>query len=359
MKPLKNKDRLEELMRKYVAKEHTSAEAEELFDLLRFVYQPEMLEEFFEDRWAFEDRAEAKVIWEDVLRAREVKSLQSSEMKRKARIQPLWKWSAAASVLLLISILWWNFGTQSDLIAYSTGYGETQEIILEDGTEIILNANSEITWNRRWKENGIRKVDLKGEAYFDVAHVDWENTDSIERMPFQVRTEDMVIDVLGTAFNVTKRKGETTVFLERGVVQLDFLSSLLDFEPQISEEIKKNDMSNQSIPEKTMKMVPGEVVTYSSQTLKLEKTVELSTRDLTEWKDGTLSYHDIDFGEMLEHLEGIYGKQFEVQDSSILDRRVTVGFPYEDWETVRNLMEVSLQIELRTGSEGNVEIKKK
>src|SRR5690625_998056 len=357
MKPLNNTDRLEELMKKYLAKEYTSAEAEELFDLLRSVHQPEMLEAFFEDRWALEDRPEAKMVWEDVLRAREEKSLQSS--KRKPRIHPLWRWSAAASVLLLISILWWNFGTQTEFVTYSTGYGETQEIILEDGTEIILNANSEMTWNRRWEGNGIRKVELKGEAYFDVAHVEWENTDSVGRMPFQVRTEDMVIDVLGTAFNVTKRKGETTVFLERGVVKLDFLSGLLDFESQVSEDIKKKDTPKQTISEKTMKMIPGEVVTYSSQTRKLEKTVDLDARDLTEWKEGTLSYHDIDFGEMLDHLEGIYGKQFEVQDSGILDRRVTVGFPYEDWETVRNLMEVSLQIELRTGSEGNVEIKKK
>src|SRR5690625_6582319 len=110
----------------------------------------------------------------------------------------------------------------------------------------------------------------------------------------------MLSEVLGTAFNVTKRKGETTVFLERGVVQLDFLSGLLDFESQVSEDIKKNDMSNQSISEKTMKMEPGEVVTYSSQTRKLEKTGDLSARDLTEWKDGTLSYHDIQFREMLE-----------------------------------------------------------
>src|SRR5690625_8041255 len=91
-------------------------------------------------------------------------------------------------------------------------------------------------------------------------------------MPFQVRTEDMVIDVLVTAFNVTKRKGETTVFLERGVVQLDFLSGLLDFESQVSEDTKKKDTPKQTISEKTMKMEPGEVVTYSSQTRKLEKT---------------------------------------------------------------------------------------
>src|SRR5690625_4361839 len=153
MKPMNNKDRLEELMKKYLAKEHSSADAEELFDLLRSIHQPEGLEAFFEDRWALEDRAEAKVVWEDVLRAREEKSLQYS--KRKARIHPLWRWSAAASVLLLISILWWNFGTQPELIAYSTGYGETQEIILEDGTEISLNTRSESTVNRSWKESVI------------------------------------------------------------------------------------------------------------------------------------------------------------------------------------------------------------
>src|SRR5690625_3437207 len=88
---------------------------------------------------------------------------------------------------------------------------------------------------------------------------------------------------IGDGFNVTKRKGETTVFLERGVVQLDFLSGLLDFESQVSEDTKKKDTPKQTISEKTMKMEPGEVVTYSSQTRKLEKTVDLDARDLTEW----------------------------------------------------------------------------
>src|SRR5690625_5580452 len=188
MKPLNNTDRLEELMKKYLAKEHTSAEAEELFDLLRSVHQPEMLEAFFEDRWALEDRPESRSIWEDGLRAREEKSLQSS--KRKARIHPLWRWSAAASVLLLISILWWNFGTQTEFVTYSTGYGETQEIILEDGTEIILNANSEMTWNRRWEGNGIRKVELKGEDYFDVANGEWEETDYVVRVRSEEHTSE-------------------------------------------------------------------------------------------------------------------------------------------------------------------------
>lgn len=361
MKPLNDKDRLEELMKKYLAKEHTSAEAEELFDLLRFVHQPEMLEAFFEDRWDVEDRPEAMVVWKDVLRARASKRVESADIKKKAPIHSLWKWSVAASVLLLISVLWWTLNIEPEFVTYTTGFGETQEIILEDGTEIVLNANSEITWNSRWKEGGVREIDLKGEAYFDVAHVEWESADSVGRMPFQVRTEDMVIDVLGTAFNVTKRKGETTVFLERGVVQLDFLSSLLDFdiESTSTEEGDEEEEVVQKISEKSMRMEPGEVVTYSSQTRKLEKTVDLSTRDLTEWKEGTLSYHDIEFREMLDHLEGIYGKQFEVQDPEILDRRVTVGFPYEDWETVRKLMEVSLQIELQSVEGGNVEIKNK
>ncbi|MBO9684330.1 MAG: FecR domain-containing protein [Flavisolibacter sp.] len=66
-------------------------------------------------------------------------------------------------------------------------------ISLPDGTVVMLNANSRISYNEKFKGD-TREVTLSGEAYFDVAH------DAVH--PFIVHTKTGDIKVLGTTFNV-------------------------------------------------------------------------------------------------------------------------------------------------------------
>ncbi|WP_289023991.1 FecR family protein [uncultured Salegentibacter sp.] len=74
-------------------------------------------------------------------------------------------------------------------------FGKTFELRLTDGSEIILNAGTELKYPVAFLDEGNREVFLKGEAYFKVAH------DSLR--PFLVSTSQMEIEVLGTQFNVT------------------------------------------------------------------------------------------------------------------------------------------------------------
>ena len=360
MTPSKPNDRLEELMRKYLAREQTPAETEELFDLMQSVHNPRILEEFFKARWNIEDRPKINMIWKDVLAARAARQPVSEKKKgRVLSVQPLWKWAVAASILAVISFLWWNQTSQPEFIIYTTDFGETKEIQLEDGSHITLNANSVLRWDKNWNTNRIRKAELQGEAFFEVAHVDL-TIDSLSlsegqstRMPFQVESAGMVIEVLGTSFNVEERRGEARVYLKEGSVKLYFPGNERS-DPDPTEDKSK---SNPSASTKSVLMEVGETVQYSSRTREWVRLGADMASSITEWKDGILIFDDVRFGDMLQRMEDIYGKSFEVEDPRLLERLVNFEVPYENWETIEKLMSVTLQLEFDTSEEGGIIIK--
>ena len=108
-----------------------------------------------------------------------------------------------------------------------------------------------------------------------------------------------------------------------------------------------------------VKMLPGEWVRYSATADELvQKTLD-KEESVTEWKDGTLSYQDVEFQFMLENLEDIYGKSFVVADSALLHKRVKVGVPYENWKAVKEMMGWMLDIEVVEMDENQVRIEKR
>ncbi len=95
-----------------------------------------------------------------------------------------------------------------------SGKGVRKSVMLPDGTRVFLNASSMLSFDPGIKQNKLRRVNLQGEAYFDVKH----DADH----PFVIHTEKISIRVLGTAFNVkaypNEMKCETTLI--RGSIEL-------------------------------------------------------------------------------------------------------------------------------------------
>lgn len=365
-KNVNNQQEIKQLLEKHLARKLSSAETNELFDRLRTVHDPEELDVFLRNHWNLNRFADATtdLSWGEVLDYNNRRIDLEREHNRRIRIRRMWQWSIAASVLIFISIAWLNWNTDPAHITYTTDFGETKNIVLNDGTSVILNANSSLTWNNNWKEDAARFVGLHGEAFFDVSHVDYSTNlgsgteEDKKRMPFQVYTSDVVINVLGTAFNVADRRGETQVYLENGSIKLGLLDSLID--KNNKKAIVRNDGADRvSSASKSVMMLPGETVEYSAQSQDLKKINPENAGSLTEWKEGSLVYHDIDFAQMLEHLEDIYGKQFIVRDSTLLETKVSFGLPYKDWKTVKSLMELSLQIELTPKENDQIFIEKR
>lgn len=94
----------------------------------------------------------------------------------------------------------------------STAKGETYQVRLPDGSLVVLNAASSLTYATSLNERGERKVKLIGEAYMEVA--------KDKKHPFIVESRNQQIEVLGTHFNVNAYEDEDksrTTLLEGSV----------------------------------------------------------------------------------------------------------------------------------------------
>lgn len=96
--------------------------------------------------------------------------------------------------------------------------GKTFELVLSDGTFVLLGPSSELTYPVQFDASSTREVTLRGEAYFEV-------TKSSNR--FAVNTNRMKLQVYGTTFNVLSRNNfpDEAVLLE-GVVGITPVNSL-------------------------------------------------------------------------------------------------------------------------------------
>lgn len=125
-------------------------------------------------------------------------------------LNPLRKWmQVAAAVVLLFGGSYLFYSSLDSSIV--TKYAESTEAILPDGSQIVLNAESKISYNeKKWNEK--RNVVLEGEAYFKVA----------KGKQFTVATKDGVVTVLGTQFNVENRNGFFEVSCYEGLVSVTY-----------------------------------------------------------------------------------------------------------------------------------------
>lgn len=83
-----------------------------------------------------------------------------------------------------------------------TPKGGQYQIRLPDGTQVWLNAASSMKFPVSFSSSKQRKVELKGEAYFEVAHN--------KKQPFIVKTDRQEVEVLGTHFDVKSYPDEKT-----------------------------------------------------------------------------------------------------------------------------------------------------
>lgn len=113
----------------------------------------------------------------------------------------------AAVIAIVLGGIYFYLNTQNESV--STQYAENKTVLLPDTSEIILNAESHISYDEKnWDRQ--RTISLKGEAFFKVAK---GNT-------FTVTTDQGEVRVLGTQFNVEDRAGFFEVSCFEGLVSV-------------------------------------------------------------------------------------------------------------------------------------------
>ncbi len=127
-----------------------------------------------------------------------------NELLNKQKMR--WGISIAASILVIFGFY---FAFSSNNTSYKTSFAEQITFELPDGSEVVLNAKSEIIFNEKnWDSN--RSVNLKGEAYFKVE----------KGNNFSVITSNGEVNVLGTQFNVNSSDTYFEVICYEGKVKV-------------------------------------------------------------------------------------------------------------------------------------------
>ncbi|MDB5147589.1 MAG: hypothetical protein JWQ57_1609 [Mucilaginibacter sp.] len=105
-------------------------------------------------------------------------------------------------------------GTNADapvINTISTPRGGQYQLVLSDGSKVCLNSASSLSFPTRFTGK-TREVTITGEAYFEVA----KNA----KMPFRVKSDNTIVEVLGTHFNIMAYNDEAemkTTLLEGSV----------------------------------------------------------------------------------------------------------------------------------------------
>lgn len=307
----------ERIIRKLFAKQCTRFELELLFEMLQQDQEetgPEIMMELFEQLEHVPELEEA--VSNEILEKIK-KATGKKEETHKRKVIPIqgnkfnfWRGVAAAVAVVIVASWMIAQRLQPQEIIVQSPYGEMQDVVLPDGSLVTLNGNSKIEYLPEWSEGELRTIKLWGEAFFKVVKEPVRNT------KFQVITEDLTVEVLGTAFNVNTRQEASEVFLEEGQVRLS--------------------LKNSDTP--AILLQPGEVVTYSISKKLLLKPQIVDQASEISWKEGILTFKDTPLKKILEELFATNIFEFEIRDKELEVKEFTISVPNNDIDVAMNLL---------------------
>jgi transmembrane sensor len=232
-------------------------------------------------------------------------------MKRSAL---RWWWAAAAVAIIAVgSVLFLNKQATTPTSVH-TAYGEIREQQLPDGSKVMLNANSEISYH----EGATREVWLKGEAFFHVAK-------TASKARFIVHADGFDVVVTGTQFNVSNREGKTNVMLTEGSVTLKTRQG------------------------KEICMKPGDFVEFNAQQPELKTAREES---VLAWKEKKLDFDHTPLSIAVKNIEDLYGVTIRLANKEIGDKPLTGIMENDNLDVFLKALEATTEFHVvRKGNE--------
>lgn len=180
----------------------------------------------------------------------------------------------------------------SSPVEQKTANGQQLKLTLPDGTKVMLNAGSAISYPKAFAAN-IREVNLTGEAFFDVVRN--------EEAPFVIRTGEVTTKVLGTSFNVR-------AYPENGAVQVAVVEGKVKVNAEIGSATQKASVC----------LTKSEMATFQKEAGELTVS-KYDEKEQIGWKDGMLYFQKSDFASTIMKLERWYGVKFRVAGSVRMD----------------------------------------
>lgn len=227
---------------------------------------------------------------------------------------------AAAVAVLVAASLWLFRPTNSgdNLTVFSKS--EVKEQALTDGSQIALNQFSTASYSIG--ADGSRQVQLKGDAFFDVAR----DTNH----PFIINTQEVNITVLGTSFYVDSRdqQDKIQVIVTSGTVAME--------------------VGNQKVI-----LTKGEVGTYLKSSQQLSEQTNMDPNFLA-WKTKRLVYKNERLEKVVYDLNRTFHAQVSLADPDLKNCPITATYQDKSLNAILRIIEKTLTLKATTNGQQTV-----
>ncbi len=246
-------------------------------------------------------------------------SSKTKQPKIRSSFLTLQRVAAVAIIVVSTFLLYFYFSKPAEIVI--TAQTENIEQVLPDGSVVSLHAGSQLTYPEVFTTKS-RNVQLKGEAYFKVAH------DASK--PFIVASGDAMVEVLGTEFNVNSNStsGNTEVVLTTGKVSVYYIEN----------------------PSEKVLLSPGEKAELIADQMFIRKQTNTDPNYMA-WKTRVLVFDNETLSQVVKTLRSVYQTSITLTDNESAECRVTASFNDQSLQSVLEVLKETLELQVQMDGE--------
>lgn len=241
--------------------------------------------------------------------------------------------SVAAAAAIVLLLLTGEFFAVKHLSADTTTCLVTAEnskgrFTLPDGSVVWLNADSKLSYSEEFSQDGIRSVELEGEAFFDI------KPDSLH--PFRVEMGKLKVKVLGTRFNASYMPAFNTeeVTLQSGHVEVS------GFRAQ------------------PVTLHPNQSCSYDPRSGHVS-VKEVESSNYCSWTGESIVFENMALRDILTNLEHWYNVRFQIGEGVDTSTRISFTLRPETLEQTLDIISTLTHLQCRQTNKLHVTISKK
>jgi len=224
---------------------------------------------------------------------------------------------------------------------------DNREVVLADGSKVILNKNSQIFLSEGFGKSN-RVITLSGEAYFDVAHN--------STLPFIVQAGTVRIRAVGTVFNVR-------AYADEKGIETSLLRGAVEITRQGHEKLKLLLKPNEKVVVPVVKPAVEAVKkkhendSYTIKLLQVEKNSGMIAE--IAWVNHKLVFDNEPLSQIAQKLEKWYDTPVTINDSRLATEKFTGEFESENMSEVLTALQITYPFHFLESKDGAIMITKK
>lgn len=238
---------------------------------------------------------------------------QAAEQARRRRQRRRWTLPLSAAAVLLLAVAgvgWHAWDPAQPERHFLTAIGEQRRVVLEDGSVLLLDTDSELTvrYSRKHRDLWL----LRGQAQFSVAHS--------PDQPFVVNVGQGAVRALGTQFQV--RRGEEDAFRV----------ALIEGEVMVSVPA-----SDPAAPARSTTLEAGEQLSFAADRDWTRQRLDLDV--VQGWPKGELVFERARLSEILVETNRYTDAKLRLADPALGDVRISAVFDGNDQASLIQALE--------------------